>query len=506
VINSKVDPQRKSYELDKRGFSAYAEQVEKGPGTNPNFPAAQAIDGNAETYWESGEGPRWLGIDLGAVYHVTKILVQNVADGSRFYRYEIQASMDNIDWNTVAYKRDNTVEPKEGFTYDTEVTTRHLRIYVMHNSASNNVQVGEVTVWGYRDDDPMESPAMKKTGNILKAELCDIHSGFEFINVPQLNSPEAQSTGDYGGGQATCPSSVCAGSYLAYQSVDFGSEGADQFRIRARVLSAAKIVSRIEIRLDAVDGPLVGRMPLFKQWRRRAYETFAIDISHNNQPVTGVHDVYIVVTEVGDGGFGIHWVQFAKRDRPMPRSAPEPLPAPEGEYNVYFGNIHSHTAFSDGEGVPDQAYDYGKHVAGLDVLAITDHSNLFDFQFEPSKSRKWADVHRSADENTKNGEFVAIAGYEMTWYGDQGHMNVYNTELFETAGNMSFDNLNDFYEFLSQDPAAIAKWNHPWGSDVFDNFFPYHEAFDKVVHLMSARALVDPERIRFIFTVIIFKL
>jgi hypothetical protein len=178
---------------------------------------------------------------------------------------------------------------------------------------------------------------------------------------------------------------------------------------------------------------------------------------------------------------------------------PEPLPVPEGEYNVYFGNIHSHTAFSDGEGVPDEAYDYAKNVAGLDVLAITDHSNLFDFQFEPSKSRKWADVHRSADENTKNGEFVAIAGYEMTWYGDQGHMNVYNTELFETAGNMSFDNLNDFYEFLSQDPAAIAKWNHPWGSDVFDNFFPYHEAFDKVVHLMSARALVDPEKDPFYF-------
>jgi hypothetical protein len=498
-MNNKGNHQNKSFQLDKTRFRAYAEQVEKPGETNPNVPASLVIDGSAATYWESGEGPRWVGIDLGANYQVTKIQVQCVADGSRYYRYEIQASMDSIDWQPVAFKRDNKIEPEDGFTYDTDVKTRHLRIYVMHNSAGINVQVSEVTVWGYLNETAMEAPANKKTGDILKANLCNSHSGFEFIDVPNLDNPQAQGSGDYGGGQATCPSSVSPGNYLAFHNVDFGGEGADQFRIRARVLSAPKIVSRIELRLDAVDGPLIGSMPIYKHWHRRAYETMAMDILHNGKPVTGVHDVYIVVTEVGEGGFGIHWVQFAKRDQPAQRQAPAPLPAPEGEYNVYFGNIHSHTAFSDGGGVPDVAYEFAKNEAGLDILAITEHSNLFDFQFEPSKSRKWAELHRTADEHTIDGEFVAITGYEMTWYGNQGHMNVYNTELFETAGNMEFDNIYHFYEFLSKDPAAIAKWNHPWGSEVFDNFFPYHEGFDKVIHLMSARALVDPEKDPFYF-------
>jgi predicted metal-dependent phosphoesterase TrpH len=485
VINKRADIHNKSFVLDKRSFNAYAENVEKGEGTNPNFPAIMAIDGDSKTYWESGEGPRWLGMDLGADYFVTKIQVQIISDGTRFYRYEIQASMDGIDWFTAAFKRDNRVEQTDGFIFNTDAIARHLRIYVMYNSSGAQVQVGEVTVWGYAAEDSGKADSGKKTGDILKAEHSDIQCGFVFDDLNE----------EYVGGRATNPSCVKAGDFLVYERVDFGSGDADQFRIRARVDSAAKVVSRIEVRLDTFDGPLIGSMPIYKQWKRRTYETFAMDISFNGQPLTGVHHVYIIASEVGDGGFGIYWVQFAKRDRPAPRPASLPLPAPVDEYNVYFGNIHCHTAFSDGESVPDQACEYAKHVAGLDILAITDHSNLFDYQFEPSKSRKWAELQRLADENTRNGEFVAIAGYEMTWYGNQGHMNVYNTELFETAGNMAFDNVHHLYEFLSKDPATIAQWNHPWDStDIYSKLFPYHERFDKVLDLVEARAVEAPEK------------
>jgi hypothetical protein len=300
---------------------------------------------------------------------------------------------------------------------------------------------------------------------------------------------------DFDGRQATDPSSVRAGDYLAFHKVDFGVEGADQFRIRACVLATDKSISQIEIRLGSVDGTLIGSMPIFRQWKRRIYETFATDISLNGQPASGIHDVYIVVKEVGTDGFGIHWVQFAKRDQSSPRPAPAPLPAPAGEYNVFFGNFHSHTSFSDGASIPDKAYEFARNEAGLDFLAITDHSNLMDFQFEPRKSRKWAELHRSADENTKNGEFAAFAGYEMTWYGNQGHMNVYDTELFETAGNMVFDNVQNLYDFLSKDPAVIAQWNHPWdASDSLVKFSPYHEGFDKVLKLVEARAIEVPTK------------
>src|SRR5215510_163157 len=42
---------------------------------------------------------------------------------------------------------------------------------------------------------------------------------------------------------------------------------------------------------------------------------------------------------------------------------------------VFFGNLHSHTSYSDGSGTPDEAYQHAREVAHLDFLAITDHNH-----------------------------------------------------------------------------------------------------------------------------------
>ena len=44
-----------------------------------------------------------------------------------------------------------------------------------------------------------------------------------------------------------------------------------------------------------------------------------------------------------------------------------------GGMNVYSGNLHSHTAYSDGTGTPAQVYQFAR-ASGLDFYAITDHS------------------------------------------------------------------------------------------------------------------------------------
>jgi len=48
---------------------------------------------------------------------------------------------------------------------------------------------------------------------------------------------------------------------------------------------------------------------------------------------------------------------------------------PGPEDNVFFGNLHSHTSFSDGSGTPAQAYKRARDVAKLDFLAITEHNH-----------------------------------------------------------------------------------------------------------------------------------
>jgi predicted metal-dependent phosphoesterase TrpH len=43
---------------------------------------------------------------------------------------------------------------------------------------------------------------------------------------------------------------------------------------------------------------------------------------------------------------------------------------------VYFGNLHSHTSYSDGSGTPSEAYKYARDTAKLDFLAITEHNHI----------------------------------------------------------------------------------------------------------------------------------
>jgi hypothetical protein len=41
-------------------------------------------------------------------------------------------------------------------------------------------------------------------------------------------------------------------------------------------------------------------------------------------------------------------------------------------YNLYVGNMHSHTSYSDGVGTPAEAFEYARDNANIDFLAVTD--------------------------------------------------------------------------------------------------------------------------------------
>ena len=53
----------------------------------------------------------------------------------------------------------------------------------------------------------------------------------------------------------------------------------------------------------------------------------------------------------------------------------------KAQYQLYFGQLHSHTQYSDGSGTLDSALDYVKNLpesANVQFVAFTDHSNYFD--------------------------------------------------------------------------------------------------------------------------------
>lgn len=84
---------------------------------------------------------------------------------------------------------------------------------------------------------------------------------------------------------------------------------------------------------------------------------------------------------------------------------------------LLWGDIHGHTARSDGGGVPEDYYRYARDVVGLDFCALTDHDDMLD-------DAEWAESKRVTNSFNTPGRFTTMIGYEWTnWV--HGHRNVY---------------------------------------------------------------------------------
>lgn len=162
-------------------------------------------------------------------------------------------------------------------------------------------------------------------------------------------------------------------------------------------------------------------------------------------------------------------------------------------YSLYFGQLHSHTTNSDGIGTLDDAYSHAKDVAGLDFLAVTDHSNSFDnasasSMADGSASAKWVAGHAAADRYTDPG-FVGIYAYEMTWSNGTGHINTYNTPGFETRETAKYknaDGLLQYYNVLKQFPDSLSQFNHPGATfGDFNDFANYDPDIDRLISLVE---------------------
>jgi hypothetical protein len=150
----------------------------------------------------------------------------------------------------------------------------------------------------------------------------------------------------------------------------------------------------------------------------------------------------------------------------------------EPQYSLYFGDLHSHTSYSDGVDTPDVAYTTARATGG-DFLAITDH-------YFPLTDVEWADMRRSADEHSIDGEFVAMAGYEYYLPGIN-ELNIYGTESLAPHAGLTPEAYYQgsrmtggsfipwIYDWIADEPGAIGQWNHPvsYGCPVAWDFYQF---------------------------------
>jgi len=143
-----------------------------------------------------------------------------------------------------------------------------------------------------------------------------------------------------------------------------------------------------------------------------------------------------------------------------------------GDFSVYFGMLHSHSAFSDGRGTPRTAYEHARDEGDLDVFALTDHLELLYLPIPPDK---WERLHDIADEFYEPGSYVSLVGFEyssafdLPTFVSSGHINVFfSDEMFPII----MLDYHYFYELLLQCPDCLAQFNHPGygGQTNWDNF------------------------------------
>ncbi len=184
----------------------------------------------------------------------------------------------------------------------------------------------------------------------------------------------------------------------------------------------------------------------------------------------------------------------------------------EAQYNLYFGQLHSHTTYSDGSGTLKSALEY---IAGLpesanvDFVAFTDHSNYFDSKNAANPEEALYDTSKATAEsiqlwneyvgaaksfNAEENGVIAVPGYEMTWSGGPGHMNTFNTPGIVSRNNSTLNNktsdagMKAYYALLSQPEGidTVNQFNHPGSTfGTFSDFAYWDAVIDSRIQLVE---------------------
>jgi hexosaminidase len=118
-------------------------------GTQPDYPATNAVDGRTDTAWWAGPAPQWLCVDLQKTYTINRVHIFTYVDNHRYYQYTVDVSVDGKTWKTVVDMSKNTT-PQTDRGDDkmiAPVEARYVRVNMLHNSVNDSVHLAEVRVY-----------------------------------------------------------------------------------------------------------------------------------------------------------------------------------------------------------------------------------------------------------------------------------------------------------------------------------------------------------------------
>lgn len=116
--------------------------------------------------------------------------------------------------------------------------------------------------------------------------------------------------------------------------------------------------------------------------------------------------------------------QPSRPHRDVPPRPLGPDPAARDGRRTLFGDIHQHSAHSDGVGTADEPYLRARFAYGDDFCALTDHESFIGKRIG---SGEWRYLAKVADRHDQPGTFATLIAYEWTgrMYPGPGHKVVY---------------------------------------------------------------------------------
>ena len=125
--------------------------------------------------------------------------------------------------------------------------------------------------------------------------------------------------------------------------------------------------------------------------------------------------VYRLAAEVDLGGF-------------TARATSNPIWVDDYAPRVFWGDLHGHSNYSDGTGLPEDYFSYARDVAALDVTSLTDHDH-FGVLFLDQNPELWEDIQTQTKAFHEPGRFVTLLGLEWTsWIHGHRHILYFSDE------------------------------------------------------------------------------
>lgn len=137
-----------------------------------------------------------------------------------------------------------------------------------------------------------------------------------------------------------------------------------------------------------------------------------------------------------------------------------------GGYNVYYGSLHNHTGYSDGQGTPDQAYQYARNNGQLDFFGLADHGEMLS-------STEWNTIKSAANSANQDGVYTTFYGFEWSSFWSYGHVAIINTDDY--CGFPAVGSFNSLLTWINS-RNGIAFFNHPgWDNLAYTEFDHFND-------------------------------